>query len=342
MDTTAGIQPCPACATTNRPAARFCRRCGQGLEELSAAGARRGPAGQKTFVSWFLGTGPFWKKPVFVMPLAIGALALGGVAAFIVGKPMLRHSGMPQGQVHVVPLVLGSLPVSSAPVAVIPPVHVSTPSFECGLATTWAEQQVCSSDKLAEADRTVDRLYRHRFASAASEDRERLRQEQRDWIGRRNGCSAANGISCVSEAYEERIAELGASEASAAQVVQLPALAVPLQNQPPAARSHLILRPAWLRVPTPFELGQYYPQGARQAGLAGRALIQCMVAETGELNRCVVASETPEGFGFGASAIAMAGLFRMQSVDQDGQPIRGGVVRIPINFRTSSNLARRF
>jgi len=74
MDTTAGIQPCPACATTNRPAARFCRRCGQGLEELSAAGARRGPAGQKTFVSWFLGTGPFWKKPVFVMPLAIGAL----------------------------------------------------------------------------------------------------------------------------------------------------------------------------------------------------------------------------------------------------------------------------
>jgi protein TonB len=67
-----------------------------------------------------------------------------------------------------------------------------------------------------------------------------------------------------------------------------------------------------------------------------------MVAETGELNRCVVASETPEGFGFGASAIAMAGLFRMQSVDQDGQPIRGGVVRIPINFRTSSNLARRF
>jgi TonB family protein len=71
---------------------------------------------------------------------------------------------------------------------------------------------------------------------------------------------------------------------------------------------------------------------AEGATVDGMATIACNVARDGTLSGCeLVRATSPE---IGRVALALGGRFRMNPTTKDGQPVAGGVVRIPIRFVT--------
>jgi protein TonB len=64
----------------------------------------------------------------------------------------------------------------------------------------------------------------------------------------------------------------------------------------------------------------------------GRATIACTVDAKGGLQACEVASESPADQDFGEAALRMSRLFKMRPMTQDGVPVSGGSIRIPIRF----------
>lgn len=92
-----------------------------------------------------------------------------------------------------------------------------------------------------------------------------------------------------------------------------------------------ITSPRWLRRPS--DLGVYYPSRALQRGMTGEAMLDCRVLATGALS-CVVASETPAGWGFGAAALRIARDHRMAPAMRDGVAIEGRYrMRVPFEVR---------
>jgi TonB family protein len=57
--------------------------------------------------------------------------------------------------------------------------------------------------------------------------------------------------------------------------------------------------------PAPKAMDAAYPQAAEKAGVEGSVVIDCAVMPTGQLVRCVIISESPVGYGFGAAAVAV-------------------------------------
>jgi len=87
----------------------------------------------------------------------------------------------------------------------------------------------------------------------------------------------------------------------------------------------------WISRPGASAFDQYYPRPARNAGMEGRALLDCIVNADGSL-RCLVANELPAGHGFGDAAIHIAPGFRVLQSD-DGASAVGKRIRVSITFR---------
>jgi TonB family protein len=88
----------------------------------------------------------------------------------------------------------------------------------------------------------------------------------------------------------------------------------------------------WMRSPTPDDLAAAYPAAAKEAGVTGRADLSCVVAGDGSLDACTIALETPSDRGFGAAALSLRPLFKMDMASAMGSAAKGKRLRLPVRF----------
>jgi len=90
-------------------------------------------------------------------------------------------------------------------------------SYDCTKASTETENAICHVKELADLDLQLALLYRLAQAKLTLADRATLRNEQRDWIAKRDKeCPIYKGwVDCLSVRYEKRIDELKKRSATA-------------------------------------------------------------------------------------------------------------------------------
>jgi TonB family protein len=99
-------------------------------------------------------------------------------------------------------------------------------------------------------------------------------------------------------------------------------------------------RPLWLDTPTAGDLLGTYPQPALRAGInSARVVLSCTVAPGGRLDACAVDSENPKGYDIGKAMLPVAAKFRLSPWSQDGTPLVGGNVRVPIRYAIEDKAA---
>jgi len=76
-----------------------------------------------------------------------------------------------------------------------------------------------------------------------------------------------------------------------------------------------------------------FPDRALRGNISGSATLSCKVTTVGVVRDCVVLSETPSEYGFGAAAVRVSKNFKMKPRLVDGQAIEGATVKIPLTFR---------
>ena len=94
----------------------------------------------------------------------------------------------------------------------------------------------------------------------------------------------------------------------------------------------VIRNPQWIRQPSAAQMERAYPSRAAEAGISGRAVLSCSVQANGDVSGCSVASETPQGEGFGRAAVSLSRYFRLSPRTVDGQAVEGARVTIPLTF----------
>lgn len=98
-------------------------------------------------------------------------------------------------------------------------------------------------------------------------------------------------------------------------------------RQPPA----VITNPRWERQPSADQLMRAYPDRALEAGVGGRATMNCLVQPNGRVADCNLTGETPGGHGFGRAAQGLTRHFQISPRTVNGAP-EGSRVNIAIRF----------
>lgn len=104
----------------------------------------------------------------------------------------------------------------------------------------------------------------------------------------------------------------------------------------PPKLPHRITNPSWLSQPDARAMSRYYPDRAERMGRAGAATISCVVSANGAVGPCTVLRESPSEFGFGDAALKLSRFFKLAPRTEDGQPVDGGTIEIPIKFQLAS------
>jgi protein TonB len=94
-----------------------------------------------------------------------------------------------------------------------------------------------------------------------------------------------------------------------------------------------VVDPAWVAQVDPSAAPALFPESAAKAGYkTGIATVECEVTHTGALTGCSVVRENPPGYGFGKSALAVASVMVMNPWTQQGTPVDGARVRLPVTI----------
>jgi uncharacterized protein YecT (DUF1311 family) len=90
-------------------------------------------------------------------------------------------------------------------------------SYDCTKATEEVERAICHVDTLAKLDIELSALYKPPLAKLTGPEREAFRQEQRQWlVARDKQCAPYKfWVSCLTDFYQKRIAELKKRDAAA-------------------------------------------------------------------------------------------------------------------------------
>lgn len=95
----------------------------------------------------------------------------------------------------------------------------------------------------------------------------------------------------------------------------------------------VIVRPGWRSLPSAEDFNAAFPVAASRAGvLNARVVLACTVQAAGDLGGCTVASEEPAAYGFGQGALGLAPKFQVRLWGEDGAPVIGAAVRVPIRY----------
>jgi uncharacterized protein len=82
-------------------------------------------------------------------------------------------------------------------------------SFDCGKAISEAEKAICTIQDLANADLEMASIYKNLYSSLAEPQRQQLKNEQLNWLKKRNKCAKEENIAiCISNLYQARIRNL--------------------------------------------------------------------------------------------------------------------------------------
>lgn len=101
----------------------------------------------------------------------------------------------------------------------------------------------------------------------------------------------------------------------------------------PDSQGRRVSKPRWIVQLKQDRLLALYPDIAADAGVrTGTGVADCLVAPDGKLTDCKVAREAPEALGFGPAAVAIAGVMQMNPWTDEGRPVDGARIRLPINF----------
>jgi hypothetical protein len=92
-----------------------------------------------------------------------------------------------------------------APIDTPTPTADVRPSFDCGMASTDAEQWICDDPDLAALDRTMSANYRRALARADAARASLLRKTGQSFLRDRNRCPDPD---CVEQAYRWRLREI--------------------------------------------------------------------------------------------------------------------------------------
>lgn len=109
---------------------------------------------------------------------------------------------------------------------------------------------------------------------------------------------------------------------------------VPIRfTTPDKALERTVGNPTWLAGFDPEKAVKLFPPEAVAKGLkTGRGMAHCLVAADGRLQGCTPGPAEPEGLGFSEAAVALASGMRMNPWSDDGRPVQGVAVNLPIRF----------
>jgi TonB family protein len=83
-----------------------------------------------------------------------------------------------------------------------------------------------------------------------------------------------------------------------------------------------------------IDISRFYPDRAQRMSVSGRVQLSCQRIRAEKLEDCVVLSESPADYGFGAAALKMSAVMAYRAETVDGAPTEGPVV-IPLEFQAA-------
>ena len=107
-----------------------------------------------------------------------------------------------------------------------------------------------------------------------------------------------------------------------------------VQLAQPNPNAEYIHDPVWARSATSNDLAPFQPERAHRAGVTGGAVVDCAAKADGSLTDCKTLKVAPAGWEYElAGRIAAARLFKLKPLLEDGRPVSGMRVIVPVIWK---------